>query len=310
MGRIRFTGNQKAFEGSPSGIPDANSIQSAVKWTLDNTNLATKNMITLASLAKRDMFVPKRTTAPVDMGQFRGFPQITIDVEILDTYVIENETGNAGQVTFNLKQNNKVGYNYRLFVEVWSGDSFTPEEPDNPDSPSGNYKSNTFEVSAGVVLDQPYSFIFDEVIVDVFSGVAEFTMKITYTELVTGSDYVSNTVYINYNGSEISDSFRDIEFTVAPYTGTPTPIFPFEFTVMPIDTFSCNAVSTVDPLTFYSDSSSLGVNVGLSLSPIEPVSFRGVFMYVAGGETFIMNVRVNVGNGYSIITDYEECIPF
>jgi|GEM_PF-5761919 hypothetical protein len=116
MGRVSNTGYSKAFEGTANGVSDFNSIQKAIKGTITDTSLATKNMNTLANLARLDMFVPKRTNPPVDMASFRGFPQATINVAH-NIQSADTSLGTAAH-TFNFTFNNKVGYDVKIQINI------------------------------------------------------------------------------------------------------------------------------------------------------------------------------------------------
>lgn len=109
MGRILY-GNipQKAFEGNPSSIPDTQSIEYCVKMTLPSGQRSnvTKNMQVIANNSKLDMFDPKRTTLPISMAQFRGYPKPTVTVI---EGVAEFTSTNAA-INFGLLINNIVGY--------------------------------------------------------------------------------------------------------------------------------------------------------------------------------------------------------
>ena len=119
MGRVSGTGYAKIFEGSatdPDGvnIPDSNSIQAAIKGTLDNPTTAIKNMDTLASLSKLDMFVPKRTTLPIDTAAYRQFPTPTILFNF-NGFLDDDET----QVWVDGELNNKVGWHVSFQLEIF-----------------------------------------------------------------------------------------------------------------------------------------------------------------------------------------------
>ena len=124
MGRIRYFGAQKAFEGTPMTIPDEQSIQYAVKMTLPSGSRAgvTKNMQTIATSSIFNLFDPKRTTAPVDMAQFRGYPKPTVTL----IYGLAEFRDNNVAVNFGVQTNNIVGYpithndlDFPLEFKIW-----------------------------------------------------------------------------------------------------------------------------------------------------------------------------------------------
>jgi hypothetical protein len=112
MGYIPLTGKFKFWANGivEDGITDFNSVQLAVQKTLENESLATKNFTTLCSLARLDLFDPKRTTLPNTALQFRGFPRPTVDS--FNVNATMNNTSLTIIVTGQL--NNKVGYNILL----------------------------------------------------------------------------------------------------------------------------------------------------------------------------------------------------
>lgn len=117
MGLVPSAGQAKAFEGNPtnqSNLSDANSIQGAIKGTLDDPSQAnSKNMLTLRQRARLDMFVPKRTTLPTSMADFRGFPRPTITV---DLFSIQKDNGGI-TTSWRVRFNNKVGYPITFTVQ-------------------------------------------------------------------------------------------------------------------------------------------------------------------------------------------------
>lgn len=111
MGRVKYDGECKAFRGvcldsNGNPIPDSNSIQEAVAGTLNNPNMATKNIVTLRNLSNLELFDPKRTTLAKDMVAFRGYPKPTVDVI---TSVAEFTDSNIA-LNFGIQINYKVGY--------------------------------------------------------------------------------------------------------------------------------------------------------------------------------------------------------
>lgn len=118
MGLVPLTGQAKVFEGAPintTNFADINSIQGAIKGTLDNPSSAnTKNFATLNSLAKLDMFVPKRTGLATSAVDYRGFPRPTATMNI--NYFEYDTTSGALDLLVNF--NNKVGYSIQVTVRV------------------------------------------------------------------------------------------------------------------------------------------------------------------------------------------------
>lgn len=129
MGRVPTAGQAKIFEGNPTNgtnLSDANSIQGAIKGTLDNPSSAnTKNFQTLIGLTKLDMMVPKRTTLPNDAVSFRGFPRPTLSIVNQYGGFIGSDIINLITVTLN----NKVGFNLSTTLEFINLNNYSASNP-------------------------------------------------------------------------------------------------------------------------------------------------------------------------------------
>lgn len=120
MGLVPMLGPSKTFEGPPTNatnLADENSIQGAIKGTVDDPTPVVKNFSVLAVIAKKDMFVPKRTTVPIDTVAFRGFPRPTI---VLVSDYSESSDGDLN-ISFTITTNNKVGYDIDFTFELRVG---------------------------------------------------------------------------------------------------------------------------------------------------------------------------------------------
>lgn len=311
MGRVPYTLQGKMFEGSPTNgtnLRDQNSIQGAVKWTISNTNLATKNFQQLVSLAHFDLFDPKRTTIPVDAVSFRGYPTLTIELTDFEGVVLPG--GANGSIQFNLNSNNRfVGYNYNLFIQAWSGDGFTPPEPDNPDSPSDNYAETNVNVNAGVILNQSILMLFDEVIINPLSTQAIFTIRVEFRDnSVDGANLNPNIFYFKVGSTETRGFFGDTQFNVSPLPNNPNP-YPNSHQVTPLTNSDCPPNIAGSQFEIFSNSTNLsavGSIVSLVGNVMDPVT-PGFYSYGFGNTTYILQITLIKGGTESVVFSATEC---
>jgi hypothetical protein len=307
MGKIKYTGQQKAFEGTAGSIPDNQSIQLAVKGTrtVGEQSSVTKNMLTIAGLSYLDMFDPKRTTQPIDMATYRGFPILTINALNFDGLVFPITGGYEGYINFTLNSNTRrVGYPYRLFVQAWSGDGFTPPgEPDSP-APSDNYAETVINVTAGTVLNQTIQLNFDEIIVDVFSEVAEFTLRVNYLDDPWGAGMLSNQFYFNVGFTETKNTFGEHQFTVAPVSNSDP--YPYQHVLLPLDGSTCNSVVTGEQLTVFSDSANLSAGglISTASNVMTPIS-AGFYSFQNSSTFYVLTVSLSGSD--SFVSNITNC---
>lgn len=301
MGRIKYTGQQKAFEDAPATIPNNQSIQLAVKGTRTSAeqNSVVKNMQTIASFAYLDMFDPKRTTTPNSMVQFRGYPCITIEITNIIAQVLPDGAG--GWLDFTLRSGGmRVGFPYRLHIQAYSGTGFTPPEPDNPDSPSQNYQETTITIGAGTVFNQRISLPFNEVIVNQQSNQATFTLIVNYLDNPWDEGFASNIFYFLNDSTETKGNFGDLTVNITPMANNPNP-FPISHTLTPISNTNCGTYSiTGSSITAFSNSTDLSVTgsdvsqVGNTMTPIA----TGSYLWQGGGNSYLLTVTLSGGSTF------------
>ncbi len=310
MGFINYTGLSKAFTGEPFTVLDTNSIQAAVAGTLTNQASATKNMITLATVSHLDMFAPKRTAPPNSTSGFRGYPKLTFNYTLISKTVYpdaQSSTGYKGTLSFSLNSNNRfVGFPYRIFIQVFSGTSFTPPEPDNPGGASGDYFETTIDVGTGGTFNQTFNLLLTDVDFSALSNTTTYSINIYYTQSVGGQPYVSSNFYL-FNGTEDLDSnvVRSLEEVVSPQANQ-NP-YQFAFTFTPISAFDCLASQTGAPITVWSESPNLSIGSIISLSTSQMVAFTGDYEWFSNSDRYVVVIRQNFTTGNSFVNNLQLC---
>jgi hypothetical protein len=305
MGFVATSGQSKAFTGTPSSIPDHNSIQQAIAGTLSTPSNATRNLQTLASESHKDMFVPKRSTNPVDCLTFRGYPQLTFNVSYNTGEVYSTGGGNyGGSITINLNSNSRfVGFPYRLVIQVWTGGGFTPPEPDNPGGPSNNYTTSTLNIPAGTTLTGTQTFTPPQVILE--NGSANFEILITYYRAVDGVNYAQGNAYFaNLNtGTEVSATLRSFNYTVS----APVLPYPFSHVIYLTDASSCEA-NVIGQQTVFANTdfiASPGVQLSASNSSYVNITNNVNYHWFTGNTKYRLTLRTV--SGVTTVLNVTNC---
>lgn len=244
MGRVNNTGYSKAFEGSvndPNGniIHDNRSIQKAVKGTISNESLATKNLDTLAGLANLDLFNPKRTSLPTSTDDFRAFPKPTINANVITKTAIKNNVTNKYSIAVQIdcSINNRVGFKSKLTVSISirsvSGSSKTqtlylPEK-------STSFRQNSYTGPSDSIIELSW-------VEQTISGLEpkiDVTLNYESDDSTIGNGAIKEAYY------EPSESFN---FNITPEIDDN-----YTFEIQPISSLSCFAGNTGITQIYYSE---------------------------------------------------------
>lgn len=303
MGRVPINQQGKFFEGTPTNatnLSDANSVQGAVKGSVNNPASVTKNASTIASLSKLDMFIPKRTTLPIDAATFRLYPTPSITISDSFTTTVISENNLQGTLTLVLSVNNKVGYNYRIDFEIYTNNNKT------------SFSTATKYMAAGETSFRNTSFT------GAISNSIEINFPNVTTNTVCNVDFfftdLMNTdsfnAYPAFNTNGLA-YFNRSNFAVnvgatSPYTR--------RFSVRQVDFLSCFG----DPISsfnnnLYTNVTTLGNNAQVFLNAEGTQNYpTGIYenQNPSTGNYSIFEIFLNTSTGKTQIRNFTNCGSF
>jgi hypothetical protein len=296
MGRVSKDQQAKAFEGTPTNISDLNSIQKAVKGTIGDESLATKNLNTLASLARQDMFYPKRISgSPVDCAQFRSYP--------LPTFTITYEATKSGSsddwdvdLAVQAIVNNYVGFDGRIDIEatVNLNQSFTQTISRYIKAKQTSLR----RVSVNGTIDGTANFSFTNVQNGTTGGQeVDVNISMFYTPITSG---IPAAVSPSGGGTAY---YQPANVLTINNVGTSPAPYPYRWGTFFASSLSCSTHTTSGTeFTTYTENPTLSINDKLYQTNNGTIQGNGTYRLFAGGAQFFL---VTVNNGF--ITSITTC---
>jgi hypothetical protein len=254
MGRVPNTGSAKLFYGQPFSIPDLHSVYYAVSGT-SGGQILNRDFKFLVSRSNLDMFVPKRIDYPIAASQYKGYPQLTLNLDLLSTSAYPEAPDSqryTATIGVRLNTNSRVvGYTYRVFVEVFDTDNgFILPAPDEPEVTEPlRYDSHTFEIQPGNTFNQQYVFSLKDFRYNTNTNTGRATIRITYLEeIIPGTGFESglqHRCYLKYpvpindsNEIQIPEAsfpdYKELSYDVIVSDGNPTRVYPSIYTLYPV----------------------------------------------------------------------------
>jgi hypothetical protein len=326
MARLPVTPTSfKGHQGSPSTPIDYNSIELAVRGTLTNPPNSINDFDTLVALANWNLLDEQASNAngtpilrgqqPTSYGQFQGFPKVGINVVKIEGYLLQqqNNTYNS-YLKVNLNSyGRRVGYNYRLKIISWTGESFTPPEPDLPGSGQTNYFETLITVDASTFLNTDLIINITGAQYSSASNTARNHIRIEFQQMMADGTYLydtstarTTTFYLFQEGTQRStDIFGDMFYDLNPFVIV-NP-YPFAHTVYSTTAYDCEATTGASQV-IYSDVTPLILNAIISQSTSSMVAVpQSFFHYFDGGIKYRVSTRINANTGNSFIFNIESC---